>query len=289
MAASETAKGSLDGKLALITGASRGIGAAIARNLAAKGASLILNYTSESSTKKAEVLAEELEKAHGIKAFIVRADMGDRAGPASIVEAAKKHFSHPETGHFQVDIVINNAGVADDRLLPDVDFETFTRMYSINVLGPILLMQAVLPYLPTDRSGRVVNVSSVSSSCGFIGQTIYGGTKAALEAMTRTWARELSERATVNSINPGPVATDMYGNAVEEFLEYVKPFILHAPLQRARKGIDDEAVVQYAERYGGRSAYAFEIAGIVAMLCTTDSAWCTGSVICANGGMRMSE
>lgn len=126
------------------------------------------------------------------------------------------------------------------------------------------------------------------SSQGASRQSLYGGAKAALEAMTRTWARELAERATVNAINPGPVETDMYPSADEEFLKENRPFILNAPLQRAREGIDEEKYVKRAEKEGGRPAYPHEVAGIVAMLCSEDSAWCTGSVVCANGGMRFS-
>lgn len=161
-------------------------------------------------------------------------------------------------------------------------------MYAINVLGPILLLQAALPYLPTDRSGRIVNLSSVSASLGFHSQTVYGGTKAALESMTRTWSRELAERATVNAINPGPVATDMYGGTSKDFQRQMKPFMENAPLQRVRQGIDDEVLVKDAENAGGRPAYEHEIAGVVGMLCSEDSAWCTGSVICANGGFKFS-
>ena len=106
----------------------------------------------------------------------------------------------PETlhrsGKFQIDIIINNAGIAKNMPLEKVTSETFTQQYTVNVLGPILLLQAALPFLPNDRSGRIVNLSSVSSSLGFQGQTVYGGTKAALESMTRTWSRELAERAT---------------------------------------------------------------------------------------------
>ena len=100
------------------------------------------------------------------------------------------------------DIVINNAGVASKSALQDCTSEEFDRLYQVNVRGPLLLMKAVQPYMPTDRSGRVVNVSSVSSSLGFEKDAMYGGTKAALEAMTRTWARELSEQCTVNAVNP---------------------------------------------------------------------------------------
>lgn len=214
--------------------------------------------------------------------------MGDSNGPAHLISSAKNHFSHPRSGKFQIDIIVNNAGVAMDMPLEEIKAEEFHRQYTINVLGPILLLQAALPYLPTDRSGRIVNLSSISASLGLVGQTIYGGTKAALEAMTRTWARELAERATVNAINPGPVATDMYGATSPEFQEQMKPLIQNAPLEKVRPGIDEERFVKDAERAGGRPAYDYEIAGVVAMLCSEDSGWCTGSVVCANGGMRFS-
>ena len=214
--------------------------------------------------------------------------MSNPNGPAHLISSAKNHFAHPRSGKFQIDIIINNAAVSKNMPLEEVDAQEFNRQYTVNVLGPILLLQAALPYLPTDRSGRIVNLSSISSSLGFHGQTIYGGTKAALEAMTRTWARELSERATVNAVNPGPVATEMWGSTSSEFQKQSKPFLQSAPLHKVRPGIDDEQFVKDAEMAGGRPAYDHEIAGVVAMLCTEDSAWCTGSVICANGGIRFS-
>ncbi|KAL9611630.1 MAG: hypothetical protein Q9167_003745 [Letrouitia subvulpina] len=278
----------LQGKLAIITGGSRGIGASVARSLASKGSSVVLNFTSESSAEKTSALASSLESEYGIKALAVQANMGDPAGPSHLITTAKNHFSHPKSGKFQIDIIINNAGVSKNQPLQDITKETFTWMYAINVLGPILLLQAALPYLPTDRSGRIVNLSSVSSSLGFLNQTVYGGTKAALESMTRTWSRELAERATVNAINPGPVATDMYGGTGEDFQRQMKPFMENAPLQKVRQGIDDEVYLKDAEKAGGRPAYEHEVAGIVGMLCSEDSAWCTGSVICANGGLKFS-
>ncbi len=169
--------------------------------------------------------------------------------------------------------------------LAEITLDHFHTMYAVNVLGPLLLVQAAMPYLPTDRSGRIVNVSSVSSAVGASGQTVYGGSKAALEAMTRTWARELAENATVNSVNPGPVATDMYGATSAEFKKQLKPYIQITPLSRVREGIDEERFVKDAEEAGGRPGYDFEIAGVVAMLCSEDAAWCTGSVVCANGGL----
>ncbi|MCJ1405254.1 hypothetical protein MMC11_008481 [Xylographa trunciseda] len=267
----------LEGKVAIITGGSRGIGAAVARNLASKGCHVVLNYTSDSSSSKADAVASEIHSAHNVTALPIQADMGDPAGPAHLVTLTKNHFSHPKTGKFQVDIIVNNAGVAGNELIQDSTIEAFQKQYAINVLGPLLLVQAAMPYLPHDRSGRIVNVSSVSSSVGFPGQSIYGGTKAALESMTRTWARELSERCTVNAINPGPVATDMYaGIPGTPFEASNRPFVENTPLAKVRPEIDGEELVKYAEKAGGRPAYDHEVAGIVGMLCTADGAWCTG-------------
>lgn len=277
----------LEGKLAIITGASRGIGAAIAQNLASKGASLVLNYTSDSSASLTAALSESLTQEHGVTCLVVQADVGATGGAALIINTSKNHFSHPKTGKFQIDILINNAGVAKDQRVEEVTTDEFERQYRVNVLGPLLLVQATLPYLPTDRSGRIVNLSSVSSSEGFKGQSIYGGTKAALESMTRTWARELVERATVNAINPGPVKTDMWNNTTQEFKNDLRPFIQTTPSSQIRPDVDDEDLVKDAENAGGRPAYVEEIAGVVGMLCTSDSVWCTGQVVCANGGMRM--
>ncbi|KAH8596520.1 hypothetical protein B0O99DRAFT_593827 [Bisporella sp. PMI_857] len=277
----------LEGKLAIVTGASRGIGLAIAQNLASKGASLILNYTSDSSRTVTEALSESLTQEYGVACLIVQADMGSTGGPVHLVNTTKNHFSHPKTGKFQIDIIVNNAGVSKDQFIAEITVEEYERQYKVNVLGPLLLMQAALPYLPHDRSGRIVNLSSVSSSEGFVGQSIYGGTKAALEAMTRTWARELAERATVNSINPGPVKTDMWSRTTSSFKQSMRPFIEHTPGSQIRPEVDHEDLVKDAGNAGGRPAYVEEIGGIVGMLCTPDSLWCTGQVICANGGMRM--
>ncbi|CZR67014.1 related to 3-oxoacyl-[acyl-carrier-protein] reductase [Phialocephala subalpina] len=277
----------LSGKLALITGASRGIGAAIARNIASKGASIVLNYTSDSSASQCEALKQELESKYPTTCLPVQADIGHPSGPTSLVKVVNNHFNSSSSEPFQIDIIINNAGVASNATIEDFKVADFDWMYRINVLGPLLLMQAVLTYLPSDRSGRVVNLSSISSTEGFIGQSVYGGTKAALEAMTRTWARELAERCTVNAINPGPVKTDMWDRMPPEHRGGLKSWTSHSPLAVVREGVDDEDLVREANFVGGRPAYAHEIASIVAMLCSEDSAWCTGQVICANGGMRM--
>ncbi|KAI9806211.1 MAG: hypothetical protein M1825_006326 [Sarcosagium campestre] len=278
---------SLEGKLAIITGGSRGIGAAVARNLARKGCSLVLNYTSDSSSDSTQTLAETLSREHDISALAVQADMGSATGPAHVVNTSKNHFAHPKTGHFRIDIIVNNAGVSSNAAIADVSPEHFHSQYNINVLGPLLLVQAALPYLPTDRSGRIVNVSSTSASQGFATQSVYGGTKAALEAMTRTWARELAERATVNAVTPGPVSTDMW-NSAGPMQDTQRPFVEHTPLAAVREQVDSDEVRKAAEALGGRPAYDHEIAGVIGMLCSDESGWSTGSVVCANGGMRFS-
>jgi 3-oxoacyl-[acyl-carrier protein] reductase len=133
-----------------------------------------------------------------VSVAVVCADLGSEAGPVAVAAAATA------TGR-QVDILVNNSDTAGNQYLGAVTAEEFACQYAVNVRGPLLLVQAVRDALPRDRSGRIVNVSSISSSTGLMAQSVYGGTKAALEAMTRTWARELAERATVNAINPSPV------------------------------------------------------------------------------------
>jgi len=242
----------LEGKIALVTGASRGIGAATCENLASKGASLIMNYTSDSSAQKTQDLGKRLEENYGIKTLPVQADMGSTNGPQHIVDITANHFSHPKTKKLQIDIIVHNAGVASNLPIEECNAEDFAHVYNINVRGPLLLMKAVKQYLPTDRSGRIVNVSSVSASGGFSHQSVYGGSKAALESMTRTWARELAENATVNAINPGPVATDMWGGVTREFQEAIKPLMQMTPLAAVRPGVDSEEFVKGAEFAGGR-------------------------------------
>jgi NAD(P)-dependent dehydrogenase (short-subunit alcohol dehydrogenase family) len=273
--------------LAVIAEASIGIGAAIAENLASKGASLILNYTSDSSKQGTYELLDRLQKSYAVSCLVVQADLGSVDGPRELIKNAKASWAaHDPARKFQLDIIVNNAGVAVNDKLPDIKIDDFDFAYHVNVRGPLLLMQAAQPYLPSDRSGRIINISSISSSAGFLGQSIYGGTKAALEAMTRTWARELAENCTVNAINPGPVKTSMWWGNTDEFMEDIRPFMQSTPLQKIRLGIDDRDVVEGAEKAGGRPAYVGEIAGVVAMLCGVDAAWVTGQVVSANGGMR---
>ncbi|OAL32556.1 hypothetical protein AYO20_07866 [Fonsecaea nubica] len=301
----------LEGKFGVVTGGSRGIGEAIANNLASKGCNLLLVYTSDSSTAPTMQLCATFSATHIIKCYPVQANLSDpKSASEKILVAAKQYFSSspsssttafsPEdtttTATLQIDIIVNNAGVAFNQALPDVTLDEFTRHYTINVLAPLILLQTLLPYLPKDRSGRIVNVSSVGSSLGFPNQTVYGGTKAALEAMTRTWARELADRCTVNAVNPGPVKGVMYEGAGEGFWRDLQGWQDHTPLSKVEdscgdKDADNAVFLKLVrEKMGGRRpAYASEVAGVVGMLCTADAAWCTGSVVCANGGMRMNE
>lgn len=265
-----------------------GIGAAIGEFLASKGASVVLTYNSENSAVQTLKLAGDLEARYCVRCLSVRVDISHPQGSEVLLHSIKEHFgSACAKEPLQIDIIVNNAGVVSNALIEHTNSQEFEWMYRTNVLGPLLLMQAALPFLPHDRSARIVNVSSISSTEGFTGQSIYGGTKAALEAMTRTWARELASRGTVNAINPGPVQTDMWDKMPDEHKSGLKPWVLHTPMAAIRYGMDDKMIVEESEFVGGRPAYAKEIAGIVGMLCSHDSAWCTGQVICANGGMRM--
>ncbi|CAG8948122.1 unnamed protein product [Penicillium salamii] len=290
----------LEGKFGIVTGGSRGIGEAIARNLAAKGCSLLLNFTSEFSRGPTEALCAELTSTHNIKCESVQADLSTPTeGVAAIIAAAQEKFT--TDGKLQIDILINNAGVSQDRNLNDpkgaIEAEHFNWQYAVNVLAPLLLTQACAPFLPNDRSGRIVSISSVSSSLGFVGQSIYGGTKAAIEAMTRTWARELADRATANAVNPGPVVGDMYFKTGDQFWKDIQGYQDNTPMSKldlndeeTMSRLTDEQKRLIQEKMGGRRpAFTSEVAGVVGMLCTPDGLWCTGSVVCANGGMKMVE
>ncbi|KAK2590954.1 L-xylo-3-hexulose reductase [Conoideocrella luteorostrata] len=294
-----------ENKLAIVTGGSRGIGEAVTKRLASKGANLIVAYTSDSSKTPTLELCADISASHGVHCLSVQANLSDPAPAATkILAAAQELFSsYNSSGKFQVDILINNAGVSSNQFLNDASLgsitaEEFNRVYAVNVLAPLLLTQTVAPYLPTDRSGRIVNVSSVSSSIGYQGQSVYAGSKAAVEAMTRTWSRELASRATVNAVNPGPAWGDMYAQAGEKFWKINQPYVDTAPLaeyhgeKEILKLAGDDAQ-RFDETVksgmgGRRPGFTVEIAGTIDMLCSQEAGWTTGSVVCANGGMKMS-
>ncbi|KAF2448483.1 NAD(P)-binding protein [Karstenula rhodostoma CBS 690.94] len=277
----------LEGKLAIVTGASRGLGAALVQHLAGKGADVVINYTSDKSTAAAKTVAEEIESKHGVKAVLAQCDITNQDGPGKLIEIAKSQFT--KDGNFQIDIVINNAGVVNPAPMGSVTYEEFENTFKLNTRAPLFVVQAAMPYLPKDRSGRIVNVSSITTSMGFWWQSCYAGTKGALEAMTRVWARELAEQATVNSINPGAMMTGMYTGLPQEMLEKVWSLNYMAPLAKPREGIDSPEIVEAAKGLGGRPAYLEEVSGIVGLLCMPESGWITGQVIGANGGGVMTK
>ncbi|TVY26091.1 L-xylo-3-hexulose reductase [Lachnellula hyalina] len=274
-----------EGKLAIVTGSARSIGAAIARKLASKGCNILINYATTSSDALASSLATELTSTYSVKTATVRADISTTEGCEAIITAAKKNFSRDEK--LQVDILVHNAAVLYVGPLESVIEKEFHHIYAVNVLGPALLTAACKPYLPTDRSGRIVMMSSINPKIGTPHTTLYSGTKAAMEAMTRVWSRELSENATVNAINPGPVMTDMYLSSAEEVKQGLAVWNPVTPLAAVRD-TDSAEVKELGNRLGGRPAYDHEIAGIVAILCDPDAGWSTGGIVSANGGLSFS-
>ncbi|KAH7363286.1 short-chain dehydrogenase [Plectosphaerella cucumerina] len=278
-----------EGKTAVITGGARSIGASIAQNLASKGANVVLVYLTEASDEPAAALAAKLAEVHKVKAVPVRADFTTAEGCAKIVETVKTSLPpNTKRGGPQVDILINCAALFHAVPLEAVTVEDFHKVYSVNVLGPILLTQAVRPLLPDDRSGRIVNISSVGSKVGLEYLTLYGGSKGALEAMTRTWARELKEHCTVNACNPSSTMTDMLRGAPDAAKQAISMWYPLTPLSGIRDWDSDEQK-EMAEKYGGRAGYAEEIAGIVGMICSPESGWMTGCLVSANGGQWMAS
>jgi 3-oxoacyl-[acyl-carrier protein] reductase len=255
--------------------------------LASKGANIIINYTSESSTENATALAQELEANHSVRTVLAKVDITTTDGPAQLIEAAKSAFS--DSGKFQIDILVNNAAIVNPAPVGSVAVSDFEATFSLNARAPLFVLQAALSHLPNDRSGRVINVSSITTSMGFWWQSCYAGTKGALEAMTRVWARELAERCTVNSINPGAIATEMYTSLPKEMLERAWSLNYMAPLAATREGIDSEETIAAAKDLGGRPAYLEEVAGVVGLLCMPEAGWITGQVIGANGGGAMTK
>ncbi|KAH7012118.1 short chain dehydrogenase [Microdochium trichocladiopsis] len=273
-----------EGKLAIVTGASRSFGAVCAEHFASRGANVVIVYATEGSNERAQTLSKGFEDKYKIKALPVHVDLSTADGPQKVVDAARAHFTNSETGRFQIDIIINNAAVVNAQGLAELDVDLFQATFDLNCRAPALLIKAAIPYLPTDRSGRIVNISSATTTWGVWWQTSYAGTKGALEAMTRVWARELAERATVNSVAPGPMDTGLYSSLPDVPREALKPFNLLTPLGNPRPDIDSQEVLDLAASIGCRPGYLEEVAGIVGIACLPESGWMTGDVLGANGG-----
>lgn len=222
-----------------------------------------------------------------MKAVLAQINITTADGPERLIEIARTSFS--SDGNFQIDILINNAAIVNPAPMGSVTLSDFTETFDLNARAPLFVLQAAIPYLPNDRSGRVINVSSITTSMGFWWQSCYAGTKGALEAMTRVWARELGERCTVNSINPGAMATGMYTELPKAMLDKVWSLNYMAPLAATRDGVDSEQTIAAAKAMGGRPAYLEEVAGIVGLLCMPEAGWITGQVIGSNGGGVMTK
>lgn len=245
----------LQGKVAVVTGASKGIGAGIARALAAEGAAVVVNYAS--SKAGADQVVAAITKAGG-KAVAVGGDVSRPADAQGIVDAAIKNFG-------RLDILVNNSGVYEFAPLEAVTEQQFHRMFNINVLGTILTTQAALKHLGEGAS--IINIGSAASRVTPPNSAVYTGTKGALDAITGVLSRELgSRKIRVNTINPGVVETE--GTLTSGIIgsDFEKEVIAQAPLGRTGK-VDD-------------------VAPIAVFLASDDSSWLTGERLLASGGMR---
>jgi len=245
----------LSGKTALVTGASRGIGRAIALRFSAEGAFVVANYAGNEAAA-GETLAA-IASAGG-SAVLSRFDVGD----AAQVDAAVKALV-AERG--RIDILVNNAGVTRDNLLMRLTEEDFDAVVRTNLKGTFLVTKVVSRQMIRQRGGRIVNMSSVVGEMGNAGQSIYAATKAGILGFTKAMARELASRAiTVNAIAPGFITTDMTESLPEA----------------ARK--------EFAERIPlGRFGAPEEVAEVALFLASDAAAYVTGQVVGINGGMYM--
>jgi 3-oxoacyl-[acyl-carrier protein] reductase len=245
----------LTGKVAVVTGASKGIGAGIAKALAAEGASIVVNYSS--SKVGADAVVAAITKAGG-KAVAVAGDVSKPAEAEGIIDGAIKSYG-------RLDILVNNSGVYKMAPIEDVTESEFHRIFNINVLGVILTTQAAVKYL--GEGGSIINIGSGVSRVTPPGTIVYTATKGALDAITGVLARELGpKKIRVNSINPGLVQTE--GSTAGGFLdgEFEKEVVAQTPL--------------------GRTGQPEDIADVAVFLASNDARWLTGELILATGGLR---
>jgi len=246
----------LAGKVAVVTGASKGIGAGIAKFLAADGASVVVNYAS--SKDGADQVVNEIIKEGG-KAIAVQADIAKKKDIEQLFAETKKAFG-------RLDILVNNAGVYQFTALEEVTEDEFHRMFSINVFGLILATREALKYFGPD-GGSVINIGSTASSLTPPTTVVYTATKGAVDAITRVLAKELGpKKVRVNSINPGTVETEGYHTLGMPGSDFEQQAIAQTPL--------------------GRIGHPGDIAPTVAFLASPDSSWVTGEILRVSGGLR---
>ena len=246
---------SLEGHVALITGASRGIGRAIALRLASEGAKIAVNFNSGQAP--ANELVDEIS-AQGGDAIALQADVADEAQVKDMVAAVRKQWN-------RLDVLVNNAGVRNDRLLMRMTTSEWDDTLNVNLRGAFFCTKAVLPLMVRQRRGRIINMSSVVGVAGNPGQANYAASKAALIGLTKSVAKEVARRnITANALAPGYILTGM----VEELSEDLKAQVLsRVPMNRL--GVPED------------------IAGIVAFLCTDEASYITGQVIRIDGGLAI--
>jgi 3-oxoacyl-[acyl-carrier protein] reductase len=245
----------LDGKVALVTGGSRGIGRAVSEQLAKAGAFVVVNYVRGEEEAKKTVAAIE---AAGGKAEAVGFDVSNMAAcEAAVAEVAKRHG--------RLDILVANAGIAIDGLILRVKEEDLDRLFAVNVKGSIACSKAAIKHMMRAKTGRIVFLSSIVGEMGNAGQAGYAATKAAIIGVTKTLAREYASRGiTVNAVAPGFIDTDMTTQIPPEAKEHMLKAI---PL--------------------GRTGRGEEVASAVHFLCSDESSYVTGEVLRVNGGMLM--
>lgn len=246
----------LQGKVAVVTGASKGIGAGIAKGFAAEGAAVVVNYAS--SREGADRVVADIVKAGG-KAVAVQGDVAKSADVEKLFAEAKKAYG-------RVDVLVNNAGVYQFAPLEEVTAELFHRQFDINVLGLLQASREAVKYFGAE-GGNIINISSVVSQLGLPGSSVYAATKGAVDTITQVLAKELAPRKIrVNSINPGGVETEGTHTAGVIGSDFEKQMVAQTPL--------------------GRLGQPEDIASIAVFLASSDSGWLTGEKLIASGGMR---
>ena len=246
----------LTGKVAIVTGASKGIGAAIATHLAAAGASVVVNYSS--SKEGADRVVGEITKKGG-KAVAVQANVAQQSD-------IDRLFAETKTAFGRVDILVNNAGVFEFKPLAEVTEEHFHRQFNVNVLGLLLASQKAAEYFGAD-GGSIVNISSVVSVSPQPGGSVYSATKAAVDAITNSLAKELGPRKIrVNSLNPGMVETEGFHSAGIAGSDFQKTVEAQTPL--------------------GRIGQPDDIGSVAVFLASEDSRWITGQALLVSGGQK---
>jgi len=245
----------LSGKVAVVTGASKGIGAAIAEQLAKDGASVIVNYSS--SAAGAEAVVAKI-KAAGGKAKAVRADVSKPAEAKQLIDATVSEFG-------RIDILVNNAGVYEFVPLHEITEKHFDRLFNVNVRGLLFATQAAAAAIG-EQGGSIINISSMASQAPPPGGSVYSATKGAVDVITQGLAAELGPRKIrVNAVSPGPVETEGTHSMAEweQFKTYMLP---RTPL--------------------GRIGQPGDIATVVSFIASQDAGWITGQIIPAAGGLR---